>query len=224
MAIRLGALDLWGKCPWSEWTTPPMASESHHGISAPVTSSPRPRSSFFRNRFSNASLLSLSSVMSLLPQYSVDDTLALEESSTSSPTETTTTGNRESLSSAPSSWTASAIEPPCYSLLNPHHLSMLPSRRASTTTGFGVEGESHAHEFRYSYPIRPKNPWATLYLHTRDAIPGTHSKSLQNKPRVPRIWSCDPITGVVQLDLDTPQNIQLISITVRCHYHFNLRS
>ena len=167
---------------------------SHHDISAPVTSSSsttantRPRSSFFRNRFSNASLLSLSSIRSLLPQYSVSDTIG--ESSASSPnTETTTTGNRESLSSAPSSWnsnTAIAIEPPRYSMLNPHHLSMLSSTGASTATRFEVEGGPQAHEFRYSYPIRPKNPWATLHLHTRDAIPGTHSKSLQNQPRVPR--------------------------------------
>src|SRR5260221_5607066 len=100
--------------------------------SSSTTANTRPRSSFFRNRFSNASLLSLSSIRSLLPQYSVDDTL--EESSTSSPTETTTTRNRESLSSAPSSWnsdTTSAIEPPRYSMLNPHHLSMLPSTGAS---------------------------------------------------------------------------------------------
>jgi hypothetical protein len=53
---------------------------SHDDISAPVTpiSSTTPykiSSSFFRNRFSNASLLSLSSVRSLLPQYSVVDAL-----------------------------------------------------------------------------------------------------------------------------------------------------
>jgi len=199
---------------------------SHHDISAPVTSSSsiiantRSPSSFFRsNRFSNASLLSLSSVRSLLPQYSVDDTLG---ASTSSPnTETTTPGNRESLSFAPSSWNSnmtSAIEPPRYSTLNPRHSSMLSSRRGSTSTRFEVDGDPQAHEFRYLYPIRPKNPWATLHLHTRDPTPGTHSKSLRNKPRVPRFWSCDPIMGIVQLDLDTPQNIQLISITVRCHF------
>jgi len=179
----------------------------HHDISAPVTPIPsttantRPPSSNFRNRFSNASLLSLSSVRSLLPQYSGGPT-----------TETTT-------DSTPSSWNSpSAIEPPQYSLLNPHHLPMLPS---STATRFEIGGDSHAHEFRYSYPIRPKNPWATLHLHTRNTITGSHLKSLQSQPRLPRFWSCDPITGTVQLDLDTPQNIQLISITVR--YHFVLR-
>jgi len=195
---------------------------SHHDISAPATpispTTTRSPSSFFRNRFSNASLLSLSSVRSLLPQYSVVDA---SEPSADTLSEITTTGNHESLSSASlSSNTPSTIEPPRYSSLDLHHLSILSSRRTCTATRFGVDnGVPKAHHwFRYSYPIRPKNPWATLHLHTRNATPGTHSMALQNQPRVPRFWSCDPITGVVQLDLDSPQTIQLISITVRCHF------
>ena len=71
-----------------------------------------------------------------------------------------------------------------------------------------VEGE-----FRYSFPIRPKNPWATLHLRTRDAVLG-NMKPLHIQPRVPRIWSCDPIRGTLELDLDSPQTIQQISVSV----------
>ena len=48
-----------------------------------------------------------------------------------------------------------------------------------------------------------------MCMHTYDTILGTHSKYLQNQSRVPRFWSCNPITGTVRLnlDLDTPQNI-----------------
>lgn len=68
-------------------------------------------------------------------------------------------------------------------------------------------------EFQYSYPIRPKKPWATLHLRTRDAIPG-NPNPLQNHPRVPRFWSCEPIVGSLQLDLDGPHNIQQIIVSV----------
>ena len=188
-----------------------MASHPDMSTTANEHSATRSRSSsFFRNRFSNASLLSLSSVRTLLPQYSVVDTL--EEPPASPLSEVATvTENRESLWDSPSV----AIQPPRYSLPQ-HRQSLMLTRRATTAPSFDVEGEPQVHEFRYSYPIRAKNPWATLQLHTRIAVPGTHS--IQNQPRLPRFWSCDPITGTVQLDLDSPQNIQQISITVRCYF------
>jgi len=74
-----------------------------------------------------------------------------------------------------------------------------------------------------SFNICIQSSWKTLgqryiCMHTHNTILGTQFKSLQNQSRVPRFWSCDPITGTVQLDLDlnTPQNIQLIRIT-HCH-------
>ena len=193
----------------------PDMSTTSNEHSASNTNAARSRtSSIFRNRFSNASLLSLSRIRTLLPQYSVVD--ALEEPPASPLSEVNTV--TESLWDSPS-----AIEPPRYSL-SQHRQSLMLTRRASTAPGFDVEAEPQTHDFQYSYPIRAKNPWATLQLHARVEVPGTHSKSLQNQPRLPRFWSCDPISGTVQLDLDSPQNIQQISITVWCHFLFLLIS
>jgi hypothetical protein len=176
-------------------------------MSAPATpissAATRPRSLIFRNRFSNGSHLSLSSLRTMLPQYSVVDTL---EESPASPLSEIATG----FPSSPQS--SSTMQPPRYSLLHARQ-SLLLNRRASTANSFEADDPLGAHEFRYVYPIRPKNPWATLHLHTRVTVPG----SVQNQPRVPRFWSCVPLKGTVQLDLDTPQNIHQISITVRCH-------
>ena len=88
-------------------------------------------------------------------------------------------------------------EPPRYSLEN------IPNSK--------FEGDKR--KFRYSYPIRPKKPWATLRLYTRDAVPG-NSKPLQSQPRLPRFWSCDHVMGTVELDLSSSQSIQQIDIAV----------
>ena len=131
------------------------------------TADTSPTSSPFRRR------ASLSSIRTVLPQYSVVN--ALE---------------------SPESWNSSAIdrEPPQYSL----HGADLPE----------VPGE-----FRYSYPINPKKPWMMLHLYTRDTLPGD-PKPLQSRPRMARFWSCDTIRGIVELNLDSPQNIQRIDISV----------
>jgi hypothetical protein len=143
------------------------------------------RLSSFRNRFSNASILSL------LPQYSVVDTL-VDAATASDPSFHPTSPTSES-----------SIEPPHYSLITP------PTPLSTNwTPDSSVEGD-----FRYSYPIRPKRPWATLYLHSRDAVPG-NPKPLQSQPKVPRVWGCDSIRGRLELDLDSPQNIQQIKILV----------
>jgi hypothetical protein len=167
----------------------------------------RSRSSFFRHSF-NASLLSLSSVRTLLPHYSVFDT----SDPPTTPFSDVTSENHESPSGAPPSpWDSPpAMDPPRYSWERPQSLVL------TSTATLGVEDEPQTHEFRYPYPIQLKNPWATLHLHTRNGAPG-YSDSVTSQPRVPRFWSCDPMTGTVQLDLDNSQHIHQISITVRCH-------
>ena len=157
---------------------------------APASGTPSPStdgpSRSLRNRFSNFSLLSLSSIRTLLPQYSATDNLdgPSPDASSRPPSRNTQT------SSSDPRFRHDTSEPPSY------------------TSVTSVEGE-----FRYSFPIRPKKPWATLHLRTRDAVPG-NIKPLLTQTRVPRVWSCDPITGTLELDLDSPQAIQQIGISV----------
>ena len=155
--------------------------------------------SFFRNRFSNASF---SSINTLLPQYSVIDTLE----DTASDVDTVSPRSPASWNSRYSGSTLhhNMINPPRYSLANLPH-SFTPFARPE------VGGDRH--EFRYLYPIRPKKPWATLYLFTRNVIPGDPKPS-QGQPRVPRFWSCDQIMGALELDLESPQNIHQIDVLV----------
>jgi hypothetical protein len=152
------------------------------------------RSSFFRNRLSNASLLSLSSLRTLLPQYD-----AVQDPSDTVSDDTHAYPHPSPTFDAP-------VEPPRYSLLNP-----LSSTRDITATHLNIDDDTQ--QFRYSYPIRSRKAWATLRLLTRDAVPG-NPKPLQRQPRLPRFWSCDPIKGALELDLDSPQDIQHIDILV----------
>jgi hypothetical protein len=161
--------------------------------------------SFSSNRLSVGSL---ASIRTFLPQYSVAGTLE-EQDSTTWPVNTDSHGSPlytpSSFNTAPSHSTdpRSAPVPPRYSLVNsPHSL---------TTTATRSGGDSQ--EFRYSYPIRSKNPWATLHLYTRDAVPG-NLHPLRSQPRVPRLWSCDPICGKLELNLESPQTIQQITVVV----------
>jgi hypothetical protein len=203
-------------------------------------------STFFRNGSSNTSLLSLSSLRTLLPQYTLFDDVQEQPSSTGPvrsffrdrfrnasrssfstlpPQYTDTLGESPSLSpevttenpDSPSYASSSRNSSSGIEILSPSSLQPRRSMLIRRASIVDFEGDPQSPGFLYSYPIRPKNPWATLHLHTRDAAPGD-STPLQNQPRVPRVWSCDPFTGALQLDLESPQNIRQISITVRCHF------
>ena len=165
-----------------------------------------------RNRFSNVSLLTLSSIRTaILPPYSVVDALqALLRPSTqiaTSPPDARPSWN--CTTSGPTS-SPNVTEPPRYSLINPPSEPIMTWGRSTATQ---PEVESDTHKFRYSYLIGPKNSWAILHLDTPARVPGK-PKALRGKPRVPRYWSCDPITGTLELDLDNTQNIQKINISV----------
>jgi len=168
------------------------------------------------NRFSIASL---SSIRTLPPQYSVTNILgepagtpsAVNTDSHAPPRHTPLSSNTLTSGSAS---LQNATEPPRYSLLNPPpSLDLILTWSTSTATPLEPEVQGDTPEFRYSFPIRQKKPWATLHLYTRDAVPG-NPRPLQSQPMVPRLWGCDPITGTLELDLDGPQSIQQIDISV----------
>lgn len=154
--------------------------------------------SFLGRRFSRASVLSFASADTILPQYNaVDDSSLDDQSVRSSPI--------DSLTEAP----------PRYSHINPRNSVLL-------TNHIPVESRSVPrrspdleilHGFKYSYPIKSDKPWAILHLYTRDAEPG-NSKPLRSRPKVPRLWGCDPVVGTLELELGVPQTIQHIKILV----------
>ena len=98
--------------------------------------------------------------------------------------------------------------PPRYSYINPRHSTIITSHTPDPRR------RQPPHEFEYSFPIRANKPWATLKLFTRNSIPGNLHPS-PRQPKTPQIWGGELITGTLQFDLDSPQMIQQISITVR---------
>ena len=173
----------------------------------------RRKSSLFDRlgRFSNASALSVSTVNTALHQYSpINDTESPEDEMRLS-SDIGSGGFHASSTFEPQSSLGlpSTISPPRYSYVNPRHsilLSWTPSSEDPWT-------ESLSKGFRYSFPIKANKTWATLHLDTRDAIPGNHTP-LARQPKVPRFWGCEPIAGVLDLDLDNPQSIYEINIMV----------
>jgi hypothetical protein len=120
------------RTPWYRTQTPlhlwppPMNHRCHGRLELPERILRELGPSFFRNRFTNASLLSLSSVRTLLPQYSVVDTSGEPPASTLL---NETTEILEPLSCASSSWDSPpAMEPPLYSLTQ-HRQSFMLTRR-----------------------------------------------------------------------------------------------
>jgi hypothetical protein len=140
------------------------------------------------NRFSIASL---SSISTLPPQYSVSNILgepagtpsAVNTDSHAPPRYAPSSSSSIQVLTSGSTFLQNATEPPRYSLLNPPpSLDLTLTWSTSTATPLEPEDQGDTPEFQYSFPIRQKRPWATLHLHTRDAIPG-NPRPLQSQPR-----------------------------------------
>jgi len=170
---------------------------SQMSIQTPATlATTSSRRSFLGRRFSRASVLSFASVNTVLPQYNaVDDSSLDDQSVRSSPI--------ASLTEAPPRYS-----PRDSSLVTNH--SPVESSESVPCRSPDLE---LLHGFKYSYPIKSDKPWATLHLYTRHAEPG-NSKPLKSRPKVPRLWGCDPVVGTLELELDVPQTIQHIKIMV----------
>ena len=162
---------------------------------------------FDRRRFSNASTLTVSTVNTALPVYSIDSSENPEDevrwSSESGRDGSYVFEEQSTLGLHPT------LAPPRYSYLNPRRSILLTWAPSSD-----VPGIESSNGFRYSFPIKANKTWATLHLDTRDAIPGNPAPSA-SQPKVPRFWGCEPIAGVLDLDLDNPHSINEINLMVR---------
>lgn len=178
------------------------------------------RSPLDRRRFSTASILTLASQNTILPQYAAtDDTRkVLEDPPVYLPSDADHNAeSNQNFTSIPSP-SSRPILPNQHSLINPRYSTLLSWINGPNSAA--IADSEVQHKFQYSYPIKNNKPWATLHLYTRDAIPGNPRPS-KSQPKVPRFWSCDPIAGMVELDLDSPQTIQQIIIVV-CRYLYSL--
>ena len=161
-----------------------------------------------RSLFSRFSGISIATVDTALPQYSpVSDGEGMQDPpafDSDFPSPITEVGETGGPSSPPyeENWASSTPL-----VLNPR------PRHSTILTWTPQLASSHNHEFEYRYPIRPHKPWATLCLRTRDSVPG-NPRPTQNQPKIPHIWGCDPISGLVELDLDSPQTFQEIKLVV----------
>jgi len=164
---------------------------------------------FDRRRFSNASTLTVSTVNTALPVYSTIDGSGSPEDEMRLSSESGRDGSYASSTFEPQSTPGLTIAPPRYSYLNPRHAISLTWTPSSEDPGT----ESLSNGFRYSFPIKANKTWATLHLDTRDAIPGNPAPSA-SQPKMPRFWGCEPIAGVLDLDLDNPHSINEINIMV----------
>ena len=167
-------------------------------------------SNSLRSLFSRfGSSISIATVDTMLPQYSAvsngENVLQDPPAFDSVASPITDVGETGSASSPPYEENLDSSSSAQQVVSNPRHSMML--------TWTPETSSSYDHEFEYRYPIRIHKPWATLCLRTRDSVPG-NPRPTQNQPKIPHIWGCDPITGVVELDLDSPQTFQEIKLVV----------
>ncbi|KDR78631.1 hypothetical protein GALMADRAFT_223891 [Galerina marginata CBS 339.88] len=103
--------------------------------------------------------------------------------------------------------------PPRYSLLSP---------RSSAIVTPSCLGNNHDNDLRvsgikHSFPIRTNKPWATLSTYSPRSVPGLiqDERAKSKDSKLPRFLGSVPMLGTVELDLESSQTIQQISITVR---------
>ena len=182
-------------------------------------------SSFFGRRFSNASLLTIGSINTILPQYSAvgNDEQPLNPPGPDDAPDGVRTGDQyyatpppsEPSSGVPCSPVSPSGWPSRLSVVNPRHSTLLAWKTSNSTASADNYPARMDSCFQYSIPLTMPSvkQWATLHLSTRTTIAG-NPRSSQTQPKLPRFWGCDPVTGVIQLDLDNPLTIQQINMTV----------
>jgi len=179
------------------------------------------RLSLFR-RASNSSLNTLSSIKSAqsnLPQYSPFDSSITSAFPTDSEWET------DVIISSPESGTIRAESERSSPVMNGVHVphagsSTVPPRYSCIlhpplslpTAGPNDGAPKRVAHIEHSFPIRNNKPWATLLTFTSSSVAGLATDGRVRK--IPRFVGNEMVTGMVELDLESTQTVQEISVTV----------
>ena len=70
------------------------------------------------------------------------------------------------------------------------------------------------HHIENSFPLGGPNSWATLYTFTPESVAGLVHDFQSAKRNVPTFIEGDDINGMLELELEAPQTIQQIILTV----------
>lgn len=158
------------------------------------------------NRVFRHSAQSLASVNTVLPQYTpIDNEIS---SSLQIDSDVPTVADASIPGSSRLSVSSSSLSLPRYStILSARPLDPEATEESVTADGLG------GHQFEYAFPIRPHKPWCSLYLYTQDSIAGNLNIS-PLKPKMPRFWGGQAMTGMLAIDSESSQTIQQITMRV----------
>ncbi|KAF4612176.1 hypothetical protein D9613_003991 [Agrocybe pediades] len=95
----------------------------------------------------------------------------------------------------------------------PQYSGILTAPLSLPTAGPDDGAPKKVAHIEHSFPIRANKPWATLLIFTRNSIPGLSVEKRVRK--VPRFVGDGMVSGMVELDLESTQTIQAISVTLR---------
>lgn len=171
----------------------------------PSTSSSDNTSPYLRH--SSRQRFSLLSVATL-PQY----TPFVDHNTQSTSAEGADLEERVSVSLVP---LTSPTDAPQYTNVNPRFSTILnhASRNTSELPSERTISLTRSPDYEYSYSNQANKPWATLKLYTHDLTLERNNRGY-NQPRMPYVGSSEPLSGLIQLDINNPINIHQINLQV----------
>jgi hypothetical protein len=194
-------------------------------LDVPLSDSERIAPSQPRRPF-NASTTSVASITTSLPGYSASITTIPRDYSDAQPEEQTESdGAPRSLDVPLSDSEPVAPSQPRrpFRPLPQIPLPQIPLSRSSSRTQSSrpprysiserLSGGSEPH-IEHSFPLGGPNSWATLYTFTPESIPGLIHDFRSAKRNIPTFIEGRNVLGMLEFDLEAPQTVQQIIVTV----------